>query len=445
MRTRHRMPMIFSLSMMDVFCCTLGCVILLWLINQREAMLRTRAASQVTEKLTASETERGKLGNLIDDLDRELAAAKADLESRNRDLRAARAALEAAMARADDLNKQLAAARDEAADNADRLAKKADAERQMTRLRDAADKKVAELQELLREKELQSENATTRVAELTEKLDQANTKIGQLRKLAETLPEMQGAVSSAREREAAADARLKDMERELNAARAEGRDLTGRLARAAAAADQRFEGIALTGRNVVFLVDMSGSMEQVDEKTAAPEKWSGVCETVQKLIRSLPQLEKFQLILFSDQISYPLGGEGRWHTFDVKTSSDRVAKQMAAVKPKGNTNMFMALEAAFQFRAQGLDTIYLLSDGLPNIGEGLTPQQAQSMSETQRTDAYSRTVRNALKTRWNVAQPSRPKVRINTVGFFYESPDVGAFLWALARENNGSFVGMSKP
>jgi hypothetical protein len=36
-------------------------------------------------------------------------------------------------------------------------------------------------------------------------------------------------------------------------------------------------------------------------------------------------------------------------------------------------------------------------------------------------------------------------VRINTIGFFYESPDLGAFLWALARENEGSFVGMSKP
>jgi hypothetical protein len=36
-------------------------------------------------------------------------------------------------------------------------------------------------------------------------------------------------------------------------------------------------------------------------------------------------------------------------------------------------------------------------------------------------------------------------VKINTIGFFYESPDLGSFLWALARENDGSFVGMSKP
>ena len=54
MRTRHRMPMIFSLSMMDVFCCTLGCVILLWLINQREAMLRTRSAQEALEQLTGA-------------------------------------------------------------------------------------------------------------------------------------------------------------------------------------------------------------------------------------------------------------------------------------------------------------------------------------------------------------------------------------------------------
>jgi hypothetical protein len=36
-------------------------------------------------------------------------------------------------------------------------------------------------------------------------------------------------------------------------------------------------------------------------------------------------------------------------------------------------------------------------------------------------------------------------VRINAVGFFFDSPEVGAFLWALAREHDGGFVGMSRP
>jgi hypothetical protein len=438
MRTRHRIPMIFSLSMMDVFCCTLGCVILLWLINQREAMLRTRAASQVTEKLTVSEHQRGELNTLLDNLDRQLAAARADLKTRSQDLATARS-------RADDLSKQLAAAREQAADAEDRLAKKTDAADRLARLRDDAKKQAAELERLLRDKELQNENAARQMAELTERLDKADTRLGQLRKLADTLPELQGAISSAREKEAAALARAKELETELSAARAAGQDLSGRLTRANATAEQRFEGIALTGRNVVFLVDMSGSMDLVDERTPDPAKWSGVREAVQKIMRSLPQLERFQVVLFSDRITYLLANDGKWLIYNAKTSPEQVAKALAATPPKGNTNMYMALEAAFQFRAQGLDTVYLFSDGLPNIGEGLSAEQARTLTETQREEALSRTVRTALKTRWNAPQIGRPKVRINTIGFFYESPDVGAFLWALARENDGSFVGMSKP
>ncbi len=138
-----------------------------------------------------------------------------------------------------------------------------------------------------------------------------------------------------------------------------------------------------------------------------------------------------------------MGSDGQWIDYDAKTP-DKIGAALAATRPKGNTNMYMALDAAFRFRPQGLDTIYLLSDGLPNIGEGLSPEQARTMTETQRSDALSRTVRDALKRRWNVPQSGR-KVRINAIGFFYESPEVGAFLWAMARENDGSFVGMSKP
>ena len=56
-----------------------------------------------------------------------------------------------------------------------------------------------------------------------------------------------------------------------------------------------------------------------------------------------------------------------------------------------------------------------------------------------------RHVRRKLKEQWNKPTGRAERVKINTIGFFYESPDVGAFLWALARENDGSFVGMSRP
>src|SRR5436190_206036 len=61
MQTRHRIPTIFSLSMVDVLCCALGCVILLWLVNSREAQRRAVAAGDTTKLL---EIEKGRVVGL---------------------------------------------------------------------------------------------------------------------------------------------------------------------------------------------------------------------------------------------------------------------------------------------------------------------------------------------------------------------------------------------
>ena len=54
----------------------------------------------------------------------------------------------------------------------------------------------------------------------------------------------------------------------------------------------------------------------------------------------------------------------------------------------------------------------------------------------------SKYVRDKLKNEWNRKIEGHNDVRINAVGFFFESPDVGAFLWAMAREHRGAFVGL---
>ena len=41
----------------------------------------------------------------------------------------------------------------------------------------------------------------------------------------------------------------------------------------------------MTGRRVVFMVDMSGSMAKTDADTEAPHKWPTVAETVAKGLR----------------------------------------------------------------------------------------------------------------------------------------------------------------
>src|SRR5207253_1263665 len=112
------------------------------------------------------------------------------------------------------------------------------------------------------------------------------------------------------------EGRLTALQKELG----EQRGITDKAVQARLAAENRFAGIELTGRRVVFLVDMSGSMDYVDEKTRAPDKWLGVREALVKIARSLPQLEKYQVILFSDKATFLFGSEEGWIGYEPKTS-----------------------------------------------------------------------------------------------------------------------------
>lgn len=420
MRVRHRVPMVFSLSMLDVFCCALGCVTLLWLVNQRDARMSARANTGLSATL---ESLRAKL-----------AAAEGERDTLSGRVRVLQGDLSEAISRADDTAKKLASATQAAQDTADRLSKATDRIDLLTRESADARKRASDLAANLSSEQAKLQSADRRASDLAARLRDA-----------------EAGATSLRDSNTTAAERIRLLETDLDAARrsmagvdGEKKDLLEKLARARMAVDNRFEGIALAGKRVVFLVDMSGSMELVDTNTPAPAKWAGVRDTLLRLFKSLPDLDKFQVVLFSDKLLYPLGNEGRWLDPDPK-SAERIALAMSAVRPKGNTDMYAALEAAFRFREAGLDTIYLLSDGLPNIGEGLTPDTASRMSESQRSETLGRVVRNALRSNWNQARAGQPRIRINAVGFFYESPEVGAFLWALARENEGAFVGMSKP
>jgi len=206
-------------------------------------------------------------------------------------------------------------------------------------------------------------------------------------------------------------------------------------------AETRFAGIDLGGKRVVFLIDTSGSMASVDAKTNDPTKWPEVCRTVAAILRSMPEVEKYQVILFAESIHYLLDKQGQWlDVGDRNKAADELHAALLKVVPQGGTNLYIAFEAAFRFRPQGLDTIVLISDGLPNIGPGVS--QGAVMSEAARENALGKHLRDTIRARWNAGEN---RVRIHSVGFYYESATLGQFLWSLSRENNGSFVGMSKP
>ena len=124
MRTRHRIPSIFSLSMLDVFCCALGCVILLWLWNDRLAKQRAKAAGETRSLLESTRTELSAARNLLASLTAERDRGLAELADSRRDVERKAADLKTLRTRADATADQLARKTEEAEAAADLLAKK---------------------------------------------------------------------------------------------------------------------------------------------------------------------------------------------------------------------------------------------------------------------------------------------------------------------------------
>ena len=470
MRVRHRIPSIFNLSMVDVLCCALGCVILLWLVNLREAKYHEESAEEEHRRITTE------LAGIRADRDKAI-SLKMQLESR----------IESLQEEKSDLQKQLDRRQTEAADLARRL--RISGQRIVTLESDLHDRMKREemetaraeaLEKELRRSEKRSDKETARSRELMEELAATRLRLKEVRMAVERVPSLQADLKDARQQYAAekalastlekeiakrlrdlkdADKKLEDFaasrrslerdiearDKEVAALRQQNRTLQGETARVRAAAEDRFAGITLTGRRVVFLVDMSGSMDLVDENTKAPTKWADVRNTVARIMSSLPNLEKYQVIVFAEKASFLFAGAEDWLNYNGQTTPEYVRNTLAKIAPKGATNMYAALQLAFGLRPKGLDTIYLFSDGLPNLGEGVNPAVLNSLREVERNDQLARYIRQTLRSNWNRPLSDQPRVRINTIGFFYESPDLGAFLWALARENDGSFVGMSKP
>ena len=313
----------------------------------------------------------------------------------------------------------------------------------------ASAQSAEDLRKLIREKEAEADLVAIRAKKAEDQLTDADAKIKTVQKAADDAKSNLAAMRKTGDELSAARATAKDLQTKLDNANVNIVDLQGDKKKLAdkfdklrIESDAKFAGIAMTGKRVVFAVDTSGSMKLLDDKTPAPTKWPIVVETVTRVMRSLPELEQFQVVVFSRKASYVFGS-GEWQPYLGDVSQKLVGEKLSAIEPVGDTNMYDALDLAFRLKNKGLDTVYLFSDGLPTSGAGITPDQEKTITDAQRTDMLSRHIRQTLTFTWNPARG--PRVKINSVGFFFESPEVGAFLWALSRENDGSFVGMSRP
>jgi von Willebrand factor type A domain len=462
MRHRHRTPSIFSMSMLDVLCCALGAVILLMLLNFVTAYNKAQALSisekdlkqsnrevkdsQASLQLTRSdlstsldliESLKAQVNKLTGDVTNarsmastEKSTLEAKLKKLDQELTTTRSLLKQAEIDRESSEALLAEARTgrQEAMNAAKLAR-TELSKQNEKLTATTDR-IPELQKSLADSLKRSEKAQDRIVALESDLQN-------FRKLLEQA----GLKLATTEKEKLAALELAKLDAEtLRKLLDEQQATSGRLRTQLQIASNRFAGIDLAGKRVICLVDMSGSMGAIDSNTLEPTKWPTVCQTVQQVLKSLPDVEKFQVIVFSDKNGYPMGKAGEWIDFDRARSPDAVLEALMKTKPEGNTQMYAAFETAFSYRNKGLDAIYLFSDGLPNIGPGLPPNPPTD--EIAQGTLLGNHLREAIKKQWNTVTP---KVHIHAIGFYYESPALGAFLWGMTRENGGNFVGMSKP
>ena len=475
MRHRPKPPSLVSMWMLDVFCCALGCVTLLWLLNNREATVQTQRAGSALQRLADTETDLERSRQDFAQLRMELEQTRLSL---NTEIRQLQGKLLATVTERDETATKLSLAEADLSQAQEKLITASARIEELDDLllrkqRDIKDLSVkllasttssTELQKLLRQKEQEYQNIARKSQQIEEQLYDLDAKfriarkeaaeatdaLAAMRKTGDELARMKLTLEQTTKELAASRTAVQSMQSQLRQSAATIIDLQGEKAKLAdkydklrIETDNKFAGIATTGKRVVFIVDMSGSMSLLDDKTPAPEKWNMVAETVGKVMKSIPDLEQFQVVLFSTTAHYLYSRPG-WQKYNGAESAMQVTDRIKTLTPKGDTNLYAAFDLAFRFRDQGLDTIYLFSDGLPTTGPGLEGIRSESLSNTEKSNILGTYLRNTIKIQWN-SERARRRVKINAIGFYFESPDLGAFLWSLARENEGSFVGMSRP
>lgn len=134
------------------------------------------------------------------------------------------------------------------------------------------------------------------------------------------------------------------------------------------------------GERVAILVDVSASMltetlpnvDTAGNPGAAPlgtsAKWRQLTKTVRALTERVSPGAQFQLIAFNGTArSLVAGRDGQWLTADQGTVGQALRTLTDQIAPSGPKNLGAAFAAAAALQPQP-DTVYLVTDGLPDVG-----------------------------------------------------------------------------
>ena len=258
-----------------------------------------------------------------------------------------------------------------------------------------------------------------------------------------TLTEDSAARKSAIEKLKADLASLEDETKKMTAAAAKpSKDSNGDRIRGYEGEGHRqyLTGLRMGGQYVVILIDASTSMldrtivnvirrrnMSAEQQRQAP-KWKQAVNTVDWLTTQIKPGTKIQIIAFTDKATtLTPNTEGKWIVVNDGSELETAVNTLRQMAPKGPTSLTAAFTAARQLEPKP-DNIYLITDGLPTMGE-IVPTR-QGVTGTERLEHFRRAVRQLP-----VGVP------VNIILLPMEGdPEAAPAFWVLALRTGGSML-----
>ena len=206
---------------------------------------------------------------------------------------------------------------------------------------------------------------------------------------------------------------------------------------------QYLTGLKVGGQNILIAVDMSTSMlddtivnvlrrrnMSEDRKLAAP-KWQRAIRTVEWIAAQLPLDAEFQLYGFAEETaSLVPDADNRWIPMHDGAALNRGVDALKKQTPNGGSSLVNLMLEVRQLSPIP-DNVYLITDGLPTIGEN--PPRSATVSGRRRLELFGNAIDRLPK-----------QIPLNVIMFPMEGdPQASAAYWNVARVTGGAFISPS--
>ena len=203
---------------------------------------------------------------------------------------------------------------------------------------------------------------------------------------------------------------------------------------------QYLTGLRMGGKRVVILIDVSTSMldrtivnilrrrNMPPEQQRRAPKWQQAVNTIDWLTTQIEIGTQYQIYAFNSTAwSLIEGTDGQWLTVTTSAELDAaVTKLRQEIVPQGPSSLQAAFNAARSMQPRP-DNIYLLTDGLPTMGEIVPTREGVTAKE--RLDHFNRAVRDL------------PGAPVNVILLAMEGdPKAAPAYWWLALRTGGSML-----